>query len=33
MYFGVVLEGKHLCDSYGIRVQKRVIIMINTFLS
>ena len=33
MYFGVVFEGKHLCDSYGIRVQKRVIIMIYTFLS
>ena len=33
MYFGVVFEGKHLCDSYGIRVQKRAMIMINTFLS
>ena len=33
MFFGVVFEGKHLCDSYGIRVQKRAIIMISTFLS
>ena len=33
MFFGVVFEGKHLCDSYGIRVQKGAIIMINTFLS
>ena len=33
MFFGVVFVGKHLCNSYGIRVQKRAIIMINTFLS